>query len=160
MVPVARELGFENNPLFLDLPNHFPLLSQQWSSFVERLREHDRDSLKFVADLGDQLEKITSLRVSEKLVEKGIIHHALIEILYLRLLSNAGASMLSNGEFEIDLGTDLKHSTLGKNAHAMRVFKSRPSSARLEEFWAMYREPEAYGKSAGYEVFFSSEVSQ
>jgi hypothetical protein len=64
---------------------------------------------------------------------------------------------LSNGEYEIELGTDLKESTMGKNEHTMRLLKVGKDSLRFTEFSSIYKEPSSYGQ-ARREVFFGTHV--
>lgn len=66
---------------------------------------------------------------------------------------------LSNGTYELEIGTDLKTTALGKNEHTMRTLKMTSGLSRTEEFWAKYRDPSFYGTSAKREVFFSSKPS-
>jgi hypothetical protein len=61
---------------------------------------------------------------------------------------------LSNAIYEIELGTDLKESTLGKNEHTMRLIKTGGNSARVLDFWEKYKNPTLYGSSAKRELFF------
>lgn len=90
-----RELGLEHDPLFLDLPKHFPPLTPQWLDFVEEMKRHDHLSLEFTVDLGNQLQEKTGLRISQELLSPVGVHHAFLEVLYLRLLSKAGANIVN-----------------------------------------------------------------
>jgi hypothetical protein len=66
---------------------------------------------------------------------------------------------LSNGTYEIELGTDLKESTLGKNEHTMRLIRSGSNSFRVLDFWEKYDNPSLYGSLARRELFFTSKSS-
>jgi hypothetical protein len=92
MSTLDRWPGFEKDPLFEDLQNHFRQLVQEWAKFLRELREHDKTSLDFAFDLKKSMEKKTSLQVSDKFEGTGIISHSLIKVLYLRLLIDAGAN--------------------------------------------------------------------
>ena len=63
---------------------------------------------------------------------------------------------LSDGNYELDPGTDIKTAALGKNEHTMRILKVTSESSRVEEFWSKYRNPAQYGPLAKRETFFTS----
>jgi hypothetical protein len=92
MSTIPRWLGFENDPLFEDLQNHFTELVQEWSDFMRELQEHDKVCLNFATVLKDRFEDKTGLQVSDRFEGTGIILHSLVNMLYLRLLSDVGAN--------------------------------------------------------------------